>query len=136
MQRLFKSKLFWLTTAYVCILVVALVFAINAEPETATCECALEDIRSDGKFVGVYSDAIHKSMSDQMHLFLYFDHALSNDEFLQIEQIGLEINNDSWLPTETGGFYSAECTIGNICKLACLDIVKSVSIYPTYMERH
>jgi len=128
MQKLLKSKLFWIAAVYVCMLVVALVFAVNAEPKAATCECTLEDIYGNEKFGGgVDSDAWHKNMSDQMKLFLYFDHELSDDEILQVEQIGLEINNDSWLPTEAGGFYSAECIVENICRLACLDIVKRVT---------
>jgi hypothetical protein len=128
MQRLLKSKLFWLAAVYVCIFVVALVFAINAEPETAPCECTLEDIRGNEKFGGdVYFDAAEKNISNQMTLFLYFDHELSDDEILQVEQIGLEINNDSWLPTQAGGSYSAECIVENICRLACLDIVKRVT---------
>jgi len=128
MHRLLKSKLFWLAAAYTCIFVVALVFAINAEPEAAPCECTLQDINNNEKFGGnVYTDAMDKNASDQMFLFLYFDHELSDEEILQVEQIGLEINDDSWLPTKTGGFYSAECTVENICRLACLDIVRRVT---------
>jgi hypothetical protein len=114
---------------------VALVFAINAEPEAAPCECTLEDINHNGKFAGVYFDAMDKNMSDQMHLFLYFGHELSDDEILQVEQIGLDINDDSWLPSQWGGgFYSAVCKVENICKLACLDMVKRVTSAESHME--
>jgi hypothetical protein len=142
MKRLIKSKLFWIAAAYVCIFVVALVFAINAEPEAAPCEeynCSFLDILHNEKFnPNVYIDATYKnnlSDNDQMSLFLYFDHELSDDEILQVEQIGLKINKDSWIPTESGDFfYGAKCPVKNICKLACLDIVKRVTSAESYLE--
>lgn len=136
MKRLLKSKMFWIAAAYVCIFVVALVFAINTEPEAAPCECTLEDIIHNEKFnTRVCLHAMDKNASDQMSLFLYFDQELSDEEILQVEQIGLEINNDSWLPSQWGGgSYGAKCKVENICKLACLDMVKKVTSAESYME--
>ncbi len=128
MKRLIKSKLSWIAAAYVCIFVVALVFAINTEPESAPCECTLEDINNNEKFgAGVYSDAVDKNISDQMALILYFDRELSHNEILQIEELGLDIDDDSWLPAPAvGGSYTTKCKVENICKLACSNLVKRV----------
>jgi len=118
----------------VCISVVLIVM-VGTKENTCDYNCSLQDINNNEKFgAGVYFDAMHKNMSDQMRLFLYFDHELSDDEILQVEQIGLEINNESWLPTQSGGFYSGKCKVEDICKLACLDIIKRVTSAEGTME--
>ena len=52
MVKLAKSKIFWFAVAYACILAVALVFAINAEPESEHPICTIEDITTHHKAGG------------------------------------------------------------------------------------
>lgn len=93
--------------------------------------CRLEDIKDNNKFGGlVFMHATKKNVGDNMFLFLHFDHELTDDEIQQIEQLGVIINRNSWIPpagTHPTGFYISRSEIADICKLADLDLVKRVT---------
>ena len=127
MHRLAKSKLAWIALAYVCILVVVLVFAINVEHY----ECTREDIISSDKVVGV-DEAMHwnnLTMTDKIELTLYFDQKPSRDEIHYIEELGVTIHENTWIPPvdqHPYGFYFADCRIEDVCKLIDLELVKRI----------
>ncbi len=103
-------------------------------------ECDLEDIRDSKKFESlVVMQAMQKNITDEMKLFLYFDHELNNDEIQEIEQLRVTIYKDSWIPPMENhplGFYSAKSKVEDLCRLVNLDLVKRVAsgerlLYPT-----
>ena len=104
----------------------------NKETDIATQEasCNPEDIRDSEKFEGLaVMHAMQKDLTDEMNLFLYFDHELSDNEIQKIEKRRITIYKDSWIPPVGAhplGFYSAKTKITDICRLINLDLVKRV----------
>lgn len=127
MHRLVKSKLAWIALVYVCILVVALVFAINA----GHYECTLDDIWNSPKvFPDVWNAAKSKEPTDEIKLFLHFDQKPSEEEMQQLEHNGFTVFNWSWtspIGDITTGFYMGECKVNDICKLDDLEFVVKIT---------
>lgn len=102
----------------------------ETRPEPIPAECNLEDIRDSQIFLPyVYWYATDKNPTDKTNLVLYFDHELSDDEIRQIEQLGVTVYKDSWIPPvgdHPWHTYPARCKVEDICKLIGLDSLKRV----------
>lgn len=128
MKKLAKSKLFWFAVAYACILAVALVFTLQVEHY----ECTLEDIDDSGKVLGEvvrYIERENIAPSDEIWLFIYFDHELGDEAIEHIEKVsGANIHQNSCIPADAGQVVcSATCKVENICKLIQLDSVVMIA---------
>jgi hypothetical protein len=125
--KLVKSKIFWFAAAYACILAVALVFALQATPEVEHHDCTLEDMRSSFKLVPIYGylkNHPELSLTDEIDILVYIDPKPTSDEIKQIEQLGITIDSDSWIPPlnvgrwdSPWGSYLARCSVENLCAL-------------------
>jgi len=111
-------------------------FTIKEGNEIA--DCKLQNIRESDKFEGsVLLDAMKKSLTDKITLYLYFNHELNNNEINQIEKLGIIIQKESWIPPvgmHPLGFYIAESKVSDICKLINVDLVKRVASGEGYLE--
>ena len=90
-------------------------------------ECSLEDIRDSEFFsLAFYEAAKRLNPTDVMPLILYVDHELSDDEIQQIEQLGVTVDEDSWITPPEGypwGTYFAKSKVEDICKLIGIDSI-------------
>jgi len=93
--------------------------------------CNIEDIKNSKKFESlVITQAMQKDITDEIMIYLYFDHKLSDEEVQEIEQFGITIYKDSWIPPMGNhplGFYLAKSKVENICVFDNIDLIKRVA---------
>jgi len=93
--------------------------------------CDIEDIKNSKKFESlVITQAMQKDITDEITIYLYFNHKLSDEEIQEIEQFGITIYKDSWIPPMENhplGFYLAKSKVENICVFDDIDLIKKVA---------
>jgi hypothetical protein len=141
MHRLLKSKLFWLAAVYVCIFVVALVFAINTEPEseqpteqaTEQRQCTIKDITTHlkaGEGLVTNIRLLESSPEDVYWLGLSTNHELTSAEIEKIYEITGENPVRVHLSStyhESLPLYIINCQLKYVCELYELDFISTIN---------